>query len=64
MQTIFTHQVESAAYQVESAACQWVNQTMVQTSLFTHYVAMHPNAPYLIILLHLMPDDLTCHSMD
>jgi hypothetical protein len=46
-------------HQGESAATQWVNQTICPCTLLTLYVAMHPDAPYFIILLCLMPDDFT-----
>ena len=45
--------------QEKSAATQWVNQAIYQFIFLTHYVAMHPDAPYFIILLCLMPDDFT-----
>ena len=34
-----------------SAATQWVNQTICQCILLAHLVAMYPDAPYIIILL-------------
>ena len=45
-------------YEGESAATQWINQTISQRILLTHYVEMCPDAPYFIILLCLTPDDL------
>jgi hypothetical protein len=41
----------------ESAAAQWVNQTICPCT-----VALHPDAPYFIRLLCLMPDDFTCQG--
>jgi hypothetical protein len=44
--------------QGESAATQWVNQTICPCTLLTLY-SLSGNAPYFIILLCLTPDDFT-----
>ena len=49
-------------HQGESAATQWVPQTICPCTLLTLQVAMRPDAPYFIILLCLTPDDFTCQG--